>query len=248
MTARPGADFREPLKLKSTLLFDWRADTSLESPVSLDSLRQVATFTRASTKAGTDVAGTSYTAAQDQPAWMRWLNPTTSAYEPVLSLDAALTESLTWAFYGRFQAMTLYIDWIYRGVDGCVLSLGSVANTTPRVMLYYSTGFKAHFHNGTSAVESGAPAGSLVSGERVESLVTVLSTGVVQHSWLRQGQTVVDTGSASGTLSLAAGSAFGVEKVSASRYNGATGEGTLGLRQVKIAAGTVAFATMQTLF
>lgn len=248
MTARPGIDTRAPLQRRTSLLLDWRADYALRTPYALDSLRQVATFARASTKAGTDLAGTSYTACQDQPAWMRWLNPSTSAYEPVLALDAGLTETLTWAFLGRQQALTLYVDWIYRGGDGCVVSLGANTNQTPRFMLYYNTGFKGHFHNGTSSVEGGAPAGSLVSGERVESLVTLLSTGVVQHSWLRQGQTVADVGSASGTLTLTAGAAWGTEKISATRYNGATGEGTIGLRQVKLAAGTETLIRMQVLY
>jgi hypothetical protein len=162
-----------------------------------------------------------------------------------------LADTLTWDFGALPQELTLYVDFIELGtaaINGTVVSIGADANETPRAMIYVTSGtFKPQHHNGSASVDGGAPSGTLSIGSRCEMVMTLAANGAVTLAWLPAGAGGVTTGTASSANAINT-TGWGDPKVTARRHNGFTGEGCLGLRQVKIAAGSQGFAAMQTAF
>lgn len=165
---------------------------------------------------------------------------------------AAVTRNadvITWSCDALPAALSLYVDFVELGtrtLNGTLVSLGADSNQTPRQMVYATGGvYKAQHHNGTASQDSGAPAGSLAVGTRCEVLATWNATGVGTLTWMPSGSAAT-TGT--GSTAHAYGTAYGTAKLSVNRYNGATTDGIVGLRQIKVAAGVQTLATMQTLF
>lgn len=156
---------------------------------------------------------------------------------------------LTWTFDALPASLSLYVDFVELGsqtLNDTLVSLGADSNQTPRLMVYATGGaYKAQHHNGTTSQDSGTPSGSLGIGTRCELLATWSSAGVGTLTWMPSGSAAT-TGT--GSTAQAFGTAFGAAKLSVNRHNGATTDGIIGVRQIKVASGVQTLATMQTIF